>query len=473
MTNKLMIRIYKHHKAILWCAGFFVVASIVISLILMTRTDVWALPPEALMTLSLDMLASIYATILFITTSSIVETDNRQGFVLSFLLGVNSIIFSLNSFYILIAGHKEYSEILMTIYSLYFFLGRVLNLLGLGYIYLVARPKGKFELRLLHIGVGIGIIDLLEVVFNHFFKFYFYINDSGYYARSGMLYYLCYLGPVAVLVIDSILIDRSPKEKRIKLSLTCYITVCVIFAAMQIVLPNVEVLFQGTMLSIIVLYCTTQNFDYKRRAREAAEREKMIAEQKMLLLQSQMHPHFLYNSMLSIRRLIQTNQEAAMDAMDNFIIYLRGNVDMLGAKEAIPIKQELDFIASYLKIQQTRFGEKVEYEIIENELDFKIPALTVQPLVENAISHGIRKRPSGAGKVTIETGIAEDEYWVEVKDNGVGFDASKPMPVADDGRSHVGFANAKLRVEALGGRVVVHSKIDKGTTVRLYLPMVK
>lgn len=471
MTAKIIQILYKYYKAILFFMGIFVVLGVVSSQAIMFQVDVKGLPSEALIGFALDMMASIFAGILFFATSSIVEDDNRQGFVLSFFIGINGFAFSLNVIYIMLAGRPNISGFLMALNTLYYFLGRLLILLGLVYIYLVARPPGFVNNIILQIGVSIGIIDLIEIIANHFLKFYFYIDENGYFTRNGMVYYLCYLGPVAVMVINSILVDRSPKEKRTKLSLTIFITVCTLFTIFQLAMPNTEVVYLGSLLSIIILYCTTQNFEYKRRAREAAELEKEIANQKILLLQSQMQPHFLFNSLLSIRRLISTDQEAAVVAMDKFVVYLRGNVDMLDAKEPIPVMQELKFVDDYLQIQQMRFGEKVDYEFIINEENFKVPALTVQPLVENAIRHGIRKRPTGAGKVTIETGMAETEYWVEVKDNGVGFDVSELGLDKGDNRSHVGLNNAKLRVEATGGRMIVHSKVDKGTTVRIYVPM--
>lgn len=190
---------------------------------------------------------------------------------------------------------------------------------------------------------------------------------------------------------------------------------------------------------------------------------------KSLIMQAQMSPHFFCNAMLSIKGLIMEDQKKACDAVDWLIDYTRANADYLACNENIPFTKELEITENYLKLEKLRFGDSFEYELIINEEDFLVPPLIVQPLVENSIKHGIRKRPDGKGKVRIETGQTDKEIFIEVKDNGIGFDVNAPLA---PGKTHLGLKNTITRIEKqCNGRVVLHSKEGKGSTIIIYLPI--
>ena len=110
----------------------------------------------------------------------------------------------------------------------------------------------------------------------------------------------------------------------------------------------------------------------------------------------------------------------------------------------------------------------MEYELCIKETNFFVPPISIQSIVENAVHHGIRKKIDGAGKVRIETGKTATDYFIEIKDNGVGFDINQ---VLSDDRSHIGMKNTKERYEKLvDGNMKVESEIGKGTTVRINIP---
>lgn len=195
------------------------------------------------------------------------------------------------------------------------------------------------------------------------------------------------------------------------------------------------------------------------------EQDRMLAEKKIALLLSQIQPHFLYNILGSIEWLCETDPKKAQEATEQLSRFLRGNMDSLQSVTTIPAARELEHIRCYLSLEGIRFGEKLHtvYDI-ETE-DFFVPALGLQPLVENAVRHGVTKREEG-GTVAIRTRQTQWAYLVIIEDDGVGFDPSAPQE-----GSHLGIENVRSRLEAqCGGTVTVESQKGIGTTVTVRIP---
>ena len=132
----------------------------------------------------------------------------------------------------------------------------------------------------------------------------------------------------------------------------------------------------------------------------------------------------------------------------------------------------MEHIENYVSLEKKRFGDKINLEYDIECLDFDVPSLTVQTIVENAIRHGITKRKEG-GTVTIRTRETKKYYEIEVHDNGVGMDLTKP-PEYSDNRSHIGLDNVRKRVESIcNGEVLFNSTPNIGTTVYMSIPKPK
>ena len=141
-------------------------------------------------------------------------------------------------------------------------------------------------------------------------------------------------------------------------------------------------------------------------------------------------------------------------------------MDSIGTKVPIPFEKELNHTKIYLEIEMLRFSDilNVKYDI--EVTDFVIPALTLQPIVENAVRYGIRSREDG-GTVTISTKRVEDVVYLTVHDDGMGFDVNEKK---DDGRSHLGIENTRRRLlQMMNADLIIDSIIGKGTTVTFVL----
>lgn len=229
------------------------------------------------------------------------------------------------------------------------------------------------------------------------------------------------------------------------------------------VMPVTCVLF----IACVVLVHFGDTVEAFKEARRTAELEKELGDMNMTLMLSQIQPHFMYNALNTIKYLTKKDPKAAENAIVRFSNYLRANMDSLTQKEPIPFKKEMEHVDNYISIERLRFGDRLNVEYDIDYDDFKIPPLTIQPIAENAIKHGINQRVDG-GTLKISSYEENDNIFIVIEDNGVGFDVNETK---NDGRSHIGMSNIKNRLkEMLGAEVIVESIINSGTTVTIKIP---
>ncbi len=212
----------------------------------------------------------------------------------------------------------------------------------------------------------------------------------------------------------------------------------------------------GTVDYGVILYWVVllmgQSFDYLRRSDEArvrqAELQEQLAEAQLRALRMQMHPHFLFNALNSVAALISEDPRGAEHMLvrlgELLRIYLRS-----GETQEISLAQEIDFLRRYLEIQKLRFEERLDVRI-RVELGAEtavVPSLILQPLVENAIVHGIAHRERD-GTIEIEAAVRDAELSMRVSDNGS--DAPEPAPPALSAEG-TGLGNTRRRLERLYG----------------------
>ena len=195
------------------------------------------------------------------------------------------------------------------------------------------------------------------------------------------------------------------------------------------------------------------------------EQEKQLAESRISTMISQIRPHFIYNTLGSIEQLCELQPETAAKLVHNFSHYLRGNFSELDNPAPIRLSQEMEHIRYYVSIEKIRFPD-IEIKFDLRAGDFLLPALSVQPLIENSIKHGLMKLSRG-GAVTVSSYETDTQYCVSVEDNGAGFDTS----ILLDERKHIGLRNIRCRVETMcDGTLTVESTPGIGTKVVISIP---
>lgn len=192
-----------------------------------------------------------------------------------------------------------------------------------------------------------------------------------------------------------------------------------------------------------------------------------LEQSRIAVMLSQIQPHFLYNALTSVMDLCDRDPKQAKVAIADFADYLRGNLSSLKTENLISFRAELAHVEKYLRLEKLRFQDELEVVYDIQTQDFMLPALSVQPLIENAVKHGVGQK-IGGGTVTISTSETEHEYVICIADDGVGFDENEPM---DSGSTHVGIENTKNRLDMmLNARLEIESKKGEGTTARILIP---
>ena len=223
-----------------------------------------------------------------------------------------------------------------------------------------------------------------------------------------------------------------------------------------------------TFTEITTVFCCLFFYTWLHLQFVREHEQAMVAEQRIQIMISQIQPHFLYNTLTTIQTLCLENPKKAATITERFATYLRQNIDSLNEARLIPFRKELDHTLVYAQIEMERFPNiHLDYEI-EDE-DFLLPALTVQPLVENAIRHGVRGK--ARGQIDIVTRVTDDGHEIVIRDNGKGFSAEE-APRAE--RTHIGIQNVRERLQRLcGGTMKIESEKDKGTCVTIHIPLGK
>ena len=233
-----------------------------------------------------------------------------------------------------------------------------------------------------------------------------------------------------------------------------------------------EIHFYHFGLAVTMIYQFVRLvFDLRKQYLESIRYQQMqkeLYEAKVSVMVSQIQPHFMYNALTSIAMMCSIDPETAQEATVTFAKYLRGNMDSLKQTKPVPFEKELEHLKKYLYIEKLRFGKKLNIAYDIRTTDFVLPQLCIQPLVENAVKHGVGMKKHG-GTVTIATRETDAAYEVIISDDGVGFDTAEKRK--DDGRSHVGMENTQKRLkEMCSGEVKTESVIGEGTVVTVILP---
>ena len=362
-------------------------------------------------------------------------------------------------------GKAEYSTLLHVLYTLSYVFGA----LYWAFLWIYMRgmePQAKKRNALDHavfIGIGIyGLAILLDVFFSFFARMEAGKIVFSPYWNLGSVFW------VALYLAFFLRIFCSAFSKKEKWQLVSYIILPSIILSLfelfwlfghTVFLSSVT--FLGAVISMYLIFFN----QYHERGRELLLKEIELTQARLNTTILQANPHFIYNTLGSIEYFCDRDPAQAKRMIDDFTRYLRANSANLTNQPMIPFTQELHNLKAYLRIEQVRFQNlKVEYDITAE--NFMLPCLSVQPLVENAIKHGIGKRRGNTGTVTIRTEELPDSFRITVTDDGVGYTG-----IPNDGKPHIGITNIRERLEiCCGGTLTIEGTPWQGTTAEIRIP---
>ena len=330
----------------------------------------------------------------------------------------------------------------------------------------------SIELKTINISVVCVVIaGIVAEAMNIVYGFYYYIDKNGTYVRNRVGSFWGYIPFGYILGIAGFLIIKKQMAVRKKCIYMSYILVPFVISAWYMITEYPPTLFMSAFISVVLIYANIyvdlgqENIKYEL---DNAHKETELALQRNKQTLSQIRPHFIFNALGSIEELCVVDAKKAENAVHYFAKYLRANMDALGETDMVSFETELEHIHNYIWLEKMRFDDELEY-IEDIQVDsFMIPTLSIQPLVENAVKHGMMGKEEGTLHVKIRTYQQDENYVIEVSDDGCGFDTNQKK---DDGRSHVGMSYAKSSIEnRLGGTIVIDSVIGNGTKVSIVIP---
>ena len=321
--------------------------------------------------------------------------------------------------------------------------------------YVQMNKKGTKILSIINYSI-FAIFVILDIV--NVFNKMFFAAESGEYVRSNTMFFAQGYQFIMLVIVFFVTLFNKRLVIREKVAFACYCLLPVIAIIVQLVLPGYAIAYASIIIAIEILFF----FVNVSKNIQIAEEQEKNKEAQIRIMMSQIQPHFIYNSLSAISTLITINPEEAQKALDEFTEYLRHNLSSLTETKLIPFEEELRHIETFIELEKMRFNERLNVIYDIKVMDFNIPCLSVQPIVENAVKHGVLQKVSG-GTVSLKTYEDNEFYYVEVEDDGVGFDINEVNFVSNE---HIGLNNIKYRIEKMGnGQISIHSEVDKGTKV--------
>ena len=325
--------------------------------------------------------------------------------------------------------------------------------------------------------VLICLTAIFLIIMSQFTNLYYYIDADNYYHRNPA-YFISLFLPMAGMLTDLSLLFRYRKNisRELLLAMVSYIVLPFIAAIILLFYYGISLINLAIGISMILMFVETMIEQSKKAAqkerllaeqdRQLAQKERELTDSRIASMMSQIRNHFIFNTLGAISGYCKIDPVKADDALMKFSRYLRRNMSWLEEKGMIPFENELKQVEDYVYLEKMRFGGRFEFGEDLDELNFAIPPLTVQPLVENAVKHGLTK-PGKQGSVCLMTSREPDAILIQVIDDGVGF---KPEELEKS--TSIGLKNVRYRLEHLAGATLeIESTPGEGTRAMIRIPL--
>ena len=351
--------------------------------------------------------------------------------------------------------------------------------------------KNRITQRKIQAVFLLTVIGIALVIVTQFTGFYYYFDSQNLYHRNTW-YFLSLLIPMVGMLVDCSLIIQYRKNiaKRVRVALLSYIILPFVAAIILMFYYGISLINIAISISMIEIFVESmveqgqkvveqskqlaeQELRLAAKDRKMAEQERMIAEQKLELtesrifsMKSQIRTHFIFNVLGSISGYCKINPQKADEQLARFSRYLRRNMRFMEEQGLIDFEEEVRQVEDYVALEQMRFENMIEYGENLEYTDFQIPPLTVQPLVENAIKHGLVEHDR-AGSVCLFSRREEDTIIIEVVDDGCGFEVGEL-----EKEKSLGIRNVRYRLEHMAGATLkIESTPGEGSKAIISIPV--
>ena len=308
-----------------------------------------------------------------------------------------------------------------------------------------------------------GLFALYAVLLTvtQFTRFIYYYTPDDVYHRGPWYPLLLVPSVLSMLTLLIALLRRRDRlSRRQFVAFLIYILLPLIGMLFQMTFYGLYTVVFGTTLAALFLYIFIQVDQVARRTRQQEE----IARQHASIMVLQMRPHFIYNTLMSIYYLCRQDVEKAQQVILDFSSYLRQNFAAIVKEETIPFTEELEHTRAYLAVEKARYEDTLFVDFDTPFTNFRLPPLTLQPIVENAVKHGLDPELEPL-RITVQTRETEGGFRILVADNGPGY-----APAADD-EPHIALNNIRERLKLMcGGTLDIRPGEGAGTVVTVTVP---
>ena len=359
-----------------------------------------------------------------------------------------------------IPGHRTAAQLFLYLESLFSSL-----LMPMLTIYLLHCCKEDWHKNRFLDGVlALWLIYFILLTVTQFTDFIYYFEPENIY-RRGPWYPVLLAPPMLTMghILAGLLRRRRMLSHKQFMAFLLYILLPAAGMVVQMLffgLPFIvfaSALAGGCMVLIIL----------RDQADRQMRQQQELARQRASILVLQMRPHFIYNVMMSVYYLCKQDADKAQQVILDFTSYLRQNFTAIAREDAIPFAEELEHTRAYLAVEQVRFEGRLFVTFDTPHTEFYIPSLTLQPIVENAVKHGVDPELKPL-YITVSTRATENGSLITVEDNGPGFTD------ADGDEPHIALHNIRERLESmLGGQLEIEPRPGGGTVVRVVVPAEK
>ena len=315
--------------------------------------------------------------------------------------------------------------------------------------------------RLFHAATALWGAFFIMLSLSLFKDWFYYLTPENELCR-GPLYSLMMapLGAIMVLNLTSVICWRNRLSRKHYCAFLVELIPMTVAILIHFFIPVYDLIVIGVAICAFSMYgiiLLDQIEQYLRLQRE-------IAHQRASIMVLQMRPHFIYNTMMSIYYLCKQDPDLAQRVTLDFTTYLRKNFTAIASEETIPFSEELEHARAYLTVEQAQFKDSLFIDYDTPCTDFCVPPLTLQPIVENAIRHGM-DQDSEPLHISIRTGRTASGSEIIVENNGADYEP------ADDREPHIALKNIRQRLEMMcRGEMTIMPREEGGTVVRVTIP---
>ena len=317
----------------------------------------------------------------------------------------------------------------------------------------------KNSLLLKFVAALMGVYVIIAFV-SPFTRIFYYVTPENDFVR-GPFYAICLIPVLLIMILNVAAVIR----RKDKLSKSHYTALLIYLPPMTVAMIvhmfisiEIFIVFGMALLAMIMfgLIISDNIEQYARQQRE-------IAHQRASVMVLQMRPHFIYNTLMSIYSLCNQDPQKARQVTLDFTNYLRKNFSAVASENTVAFLTELEHTRAYLAVEKAQYEDMLVVEYDTPFIQFRVPPLTLQPIVENAVKHGM-DLDADALHISIKTRKTDNGVTITVKDSGKGFTKK------ENNEPHIALNNIRERLEIMCGGTLSCESTDNGTTVTLFVP---